>query len=155
MSWFSAAVFGLYIAAFYMIALPTHQVGHWNAYLPGLHDKNYLVSVAAMALRLAARGVILLLGPIQLIDARRRRWPAFHRWAGRIYVTTSAVAGAGGLAFILGNGTIGGTVMNIGFGIYGTLMALAAFQTYRHAVKREFGLHRAWGIRLFALAIGS
>lgn len=45
--------------------------------------------------------------------------------------------------------------MNIGFGIYGTLMVLAAFQTYRHAVKREFGVHRAWGILLFALAIGS
>jgi hypothetical protein len=34
-------------------------------------------------------------------------------------------------------------------------MVLAAAQTYRHARARRFEEHRAWAIRLFALAIGS
>lgn len=45
--------------------------------------------------------------------------------------------------------------MNAGFGLYGALMLLAAVETYRHARARRFDAHRAWAIRLFALAIGS
>src|SRR5690606_33918735 len=51
--------------------------------------------------------------------------------------------------------TIGGPTMDLGFGLYGALMVLAAVQTVRHAVARRLEAHRAWAIRLFALAIGS
>lgn len=38
---------------------------------------------------------------------------------------------------------------------YGLLMFLAAVQTVRFARKKNFRKHRAWALRLFALAIGS
>jgi hypothetical protein len=108
-----------------------------------------------MTAHLAMGAVILLLGPVQLIGAVRRRWPTMHRWIGRVYVSASLVAGVGGLIFILARQTIGGTVMNAGFGLYGALMVVAAVETWRHAVGGRFNDHRAWAIRLFALAIGS
>ena len=45
--------------------------------------------------------------------------------------------------------------MNVGFGLYGALTVVAAFQAIRHARARRFDQHSAWAIRLFALAIGS
>lgn len=45
--------------------------------------------------------------------------------------------------------------MDVGFGLYGVLTLLAAVQTYRYARARRLEAHRAWSLRLFALAIGS
>jgi len=83
------------------------------------------------------------------------RYAAFHRWVGRIYVIASILAGIGGLIFIAAKGTIGGTVMNIGFALYGLLMLVAGVETYRHAAAGRIEQHRAWALRLYALAIGS
>jgi hypothetical protein len=154
-SWISAAAFGLYILGFYLGAIRTGQMEQWNENLTGLYDKHAPLAFLAMAVHLAMGAVILLLGPVQLIGTVRSRWPAVHRWIGRLYVFTSALAGLGGLVFIATKGTIGGAAMNTGFGLYGTLMVLAAVETYRHARARRFEAHRAWAIRLFALAIGS
>ena len=104
---------------------------------------------------MAAGAVILLLGPLQLIGAIRRRWPVVHRWIGRTYVTAAGLAGIGGLVFIATQRTIGGLPMDIGFGLYGLLMVVCAVQTWRHAAARRIEIHRGWAIRLYALAIGS
>jgi hypothetical protein len=154
-AWFSAALFGLYIVFFYAGAIAAGTPAQWNANLPGLFEARAPLGTAGIATHFAAGGIILLLGPIQLIGRIRRRWPAFHRWVGRLYVLAALLAGLGGLSFILVNGAIGGVAMNLGFGGYGVLMVIASVQTYRHARARRLAIHRAWAIRLFALAIGS
>jgi uncharacterized membrane protein len=154
-SWLSAAIFGAYILAFYVGAIPAHHLEQWNGNLPGLYDAGNPLAFLAMAAHLATGGILLLLGPVQLIGALRRRWPALHRAIGRVYVTAAGLAGLGGLGFILAKGTIGGGPMDLGFGLYGALMVIAAVETYRHARARRIERHRGWAIRLFALAIGS
>lgn len=153
--WVSATLFGLYILAFYAGALAEGDMQRWNAVLPQIYARDTPVSTAGMAMHFAAGGIILILGCIQLIQAIRTRFPAIHRWLGRVYVSASFLAGVGGLTFILTKGTVGGTPMDIGFGLYGVLMLLAAVQTIRHARARRMDAHRAWALRLFALAIGS
>src|SRR3546814_2888601 len=96
-----------------------------------------------------AGGILRLLGPVQLIGPIRRAAPRLHRWLGRLYVGAAAIAGVGGLGSILVKGTIGGTVMDIGFAIYGALMILCAERAFTHARQRRFDAHRAWAIRLF------
>jgi hypothetical protein len=154
-SWVSAAVFGLYIVFLYPAALRAGQLAQWNENLPGLYAPHHAAALLAMAAHLAAGAVILVLGPVQLLGAVRRRWPALHRRVGRLYVLTPAVAGAGGLTFLVRQGTIGGGPMDAGFGLYGALALTTAVQTYRHARARRFDQHRAWAIRPFALAMGS
>ena len=78
-----------------------------------------------------------------------------HRWIGRLYGCMALLAGLGGLAFIAILGTIGGAVMNVGFSLYGALMVAASVATVHYGRQRRFEQHRAWAIRLFALAIGS
>lgn len=153
--WSSAGLFGLYIIAYYAASLYQGNAARWNEMLPGLYSKDATASTTGIGLHFAMGGIILVLGSIQLISSLRNRWPAFHRWVGRIYVTASMLAAIGGLVFIFTTGTIGGTVMNMGFGLYGVLMFIAAVLTWRYAATKQMGLHRAWALRLYALAIGS
>jgi hypothetical protein len=154
-AWVSASLFGLYILAFYAGALADRTMTQWNRNLPGLYAPGSTLTTSGIAVHFAAGGIILLLGCIQLIPAVRSRVPALHRWVGRVYVSAAFLAGLGGLTFILTRGTIGGVVMDVGFGGYGMLTILCAVQTYRYARARQLVQHRAWALRLFALAIGS
>ncbi|WP_420147787.1 DUF2306 domain-containing protein [Spirosoma sp.] len=153
--WISAGLFGLYILAFYASAFYEDNMGRWNQVLPRLYESNTTTATGGIGLHFAAGGIILILGSIQLIDTVRLRFPALHRWIGRLYVLACLLAAVGGLTFIAIKGTIGGIAMNIGFALYGILMFVAAVQTYRTAVARNLETHRIWALRLYALAIGS
>jgi uncharacterized membrane protein len=153
--WISALLFGLFILSFYFVALLKGNTEQWNEILPGLYDIRTGSATVGIGIHFAAGGIILVLGCIQLIRQVREKFPALHRWLGRIYVLASLLTAAGGLIFILIKGTIGGWVMDIGFAGYGILMFLAAIETIRHARGGRMEQHRAWAIRLFALAIGS
>lgn len=153
--WVSSLLFGLFILSFYFVALLEGNTGQWNRVLPGLYDETTRSATTGIGVHFAAGGIILVLGCIQLLRSVRRRYPALHRWVGRLYVLAAILAALGGLVFIFLKGTIGGLVMDIGFTGYGVLMLLAAFETFRQARAKRFDTHRAWAIRLFALAIGS
>ena len=113
------------------------------------------MATTAMGAHFLAGAILLLLGPVQLLSGRRRRFVVAHRWVGRVYVLAAGVAGLAGLSFIAAKGTVGGPIMSAGFALYGALVTVAAVQTYRYARRGQIDSHRAWAIRLFALAIGS
>lgn len=153
--WISATLFGLYILAFYFAALLQGNPAQWNEMLPGLYDTRTESATLGIGLHFAAGGVILVLGCIQLITYIRTTYPSVHRWLGRVYISAALLTAVGGLIFIFIKGTIGGLVMDIAFAGYGIAMFAAAWLTYRHARAQQFEEHRAWAIRMFALAIGS
>jgi Predicted membrane protein (DUF2306) len=153
--WISAGIFGLYIVAFYFGAVVDGNLDQWNKDLPHLHNNQTTLATLGIGAHFAAGTVLLLLGPLQLIGSVRQKLPAFHRWIGRTYALAALIAGMGGIAFIGVEGTIGGTPMNIGFGLYGVLTIVAAIATAWHARGKRFDEHRAWAIRLFSLIIGS
>lgn len=153
--WGSAMLFGMYILAFYFVALVQGNTGQWNEVLPGMYDRDTGTATISIGVHFAAGGIILILGCIQLVDRVRLKFPAVHRWLGRLYVLSALATAVGGLLFIFLKGTIGGTIMDIGFAGYGILTFIAALATIRYARSGDFERHRAWAIRLFALAIGS
>lgn len=153
--WISSAIFGAYILAYYGGAIPAGTLEQWNATLPALYEAHTPVASFGMGLHFFAGATLLLLGPVQLIAQVRRQAPAVHHWVGRVYAFAAFSAGVGGLIFIALKGTVGGVMMTAAFAAYGALMILAAVQTVRHAMARRIDIHRAWAIRLFALAIGS
>ena len=153
--WTSAGLFGLYILAFYAAALYQGNLERWNDMLPDIYSRGASAATTGIGVHFAMGGIILVLGSIQLIDGIRIKYPAVHRWIGRIYIVACLLAAIGGTVFIFAKGTIGGTVMDIGFALYGALMFVCAIETYRHAVAGRTETHRAWALRLYALAIGS
>lgn len=154
-TWLSGAIFGAYILAFFGGLAARGSADRWNDSLPHLYDVATPLATIAIGSHFLTGGVLLLLGPIQLIGGIRRAVPALHRWLGRLYVVCAGLAGMGGIGFIASKGAIGGVVMSAGFGIYGALMMLCAVLTYVSARERRYEQHRAWATRLFALTVGS
>lgn len=153
--WLSNLLFGLYILSFYLGQAIAGNSMRWNQKLPDLFDPHHAVSTHGMLLHFIAGAIILMLGSIQLLSAVRLRYPRLHRFIGKVYLLAALLTATGGLLFIFIKGTVGGLVMDIGFGGYGALMILCAICAYHYAKRRDFVAHRRWAIRLFALAIGS
>ncbi len=154
--WISSGLFGLYIVAHYGGSYIRGNLTQWNGlFNPNLYDPEHSRATAGMALHFIAGGIILVLGSIQLIEAIRHRFIHFHRWVGRLYVAACLLTAIGGLIFILLRGTVGGITMDIGFAAYGIAMLVCSIQTIKYAKRNLLNQHRAWAIRLYALAIGS
>jgi hypothetical protein len=113
-----------------------------------------LVATGLLYAHMVSGGLLSVLALMQLFTAPRRRWPWFHRGVGRVTVGLALVTGIGGLAYIAGVGTIGGGLMDLGFGLYGVLLIAAAWFTWRAAVARAPS-HPDWAARLVVLALGS
>lgn len=113
------------------------------------------VSNAVMFGHMLTGAIITSLAVLQWAGPIRQRWPRVHRASGRTLVPLALLTGVSGLVYIALRGTIGGSVMSVGFGLYGALMILAAFQTFRWARARDYIRHRRWGLRLIVLALGS
>lgn len=154
-SWLSGVIFAAYILLFFGATVLRDDGSRWNEALPGLFDPRTVIATTAIGLHFVAGGALLLLGPVQFIGRLRRSVPALHRWLGWLYVSSAGLAGIGGLAFILDRGTIGGQLMDVGFGLYGILMVGCAATTFVHARAGRYDRHRAWATRLFALTVGS
>lgn len=113
------------------------------------------VSNGAMAGHMLAGAAITALVPLQIARPVRERWPALHRWTGRLIATLAIAAGIGGLAFVLVRGTIGGMPMDAGFGLYGLLLLGTALATPVFAARGEIARHRRWALRLTVLILAS
>ena len=112
------------------------------------------VSSYAIYGHMIAGAIITALAPLQLVSAVRARWPAAHRFAGYLIACAAALTALGGLFYIVMQGTIGGWIMDIGFGFYGLLMVLTVVRTVQLARKRD-PRHRLWAERLVILALAS
>ena len=153
--WGSTLLFGLYILAYYALPLFGGDLNAWNETLNNLYSENAQLATSGIGAHFIAGGVILVMGCVQLLGSVRRALPRLHRWLGRAYVSAALATAVGGLIFVVSKGTIGGWVMDIGFGLYGSLMLVCAVMTIKLARAQDFQRHRAWALRLFALAIGS
>jgi hypothetical protein len=60
-----------------------------------------------------------MLGPLQFVRGLRANYPRWHRWSGRIFLTTSSVVGVTGLALAFGK-TIGGVDEKAAITLFGS-----------------------------------
>jgi uncharacterized membrane protein len=106
-----------------------------------------------LAVHVAGAATALLIAPVNLLPVVRRRWPAVHRWLGRVYIVACLVGSAGGLP--LAFGSTAGPLTTVGLGTLSVLWAWTNVQGWRTAVARRFADHRAWMIRSFALTFAA
>lgn len=104
-------------------------------------------------LHVAGAATALLVGPWQFVAAIRARWPALHRWLGRVYAVGCLVGGAAGLPIAVGSSA--GPVAAIGFCLLSLGWLVATGLGWRAAWRRDFVSHRAWMIRSFALTLAA
>ena len=107
----------------------------------------------AAAVHFGVGGLVLLIGPFQFLSGLRAKWPALHRWTGRIYVAGclwSAIA-----AFVLATNTNAGGIARTGFSLLAIFWFAATSMALVRARQKNFVEHRKWMIRSYALTLAA
>lgn len=152
--WFITLVVGQWLFATYLILFygGTAMRGEmhlWKEKLTHGYVAGDLLGNAAVAAHLLLGAIIMLMGPLQLIPKIRARLPVFHRWNGRIYLLSVALASIAGLYMLIVHGTVGGVVLVVAQSLDGVLILVFAVFALRAALVRDFAAHRQWALRLF------
>ena len=155
-AWYTPVLLGQWIFVAYILyafgwPAIAGDLTAWNehiseAYVPGRTLGNIFVAV-----HLGLAVVIHFFGPLQLVPAVRSRFPAFHRWSGRVFVLSVVIVVAAG-AYMLVVREIGAWTLRAGFTVQGLLILWFAWQAVRYARQRKFANHMRWATRLFLAA---
>lgn len=157
--WFTVAVIGqwifaTYVALFYGGAAIKNDFMKWNRVLPHGYVEGESMGNIATGIHVFFAVAILFGGPLQFIPFVRNRFKAFHRWNGRLYITTMALVSLSGMYMVIAKGTISGLVGDISISINGALILVFAYLTLHYALKRNFKAHNEWAFRLFLVSNG-
>jgi hypothetical protein len=98
--------------------------------------------------------VILVLGPLQFIPKIRIAKPGFHRWSGRIYITTLLLVSISGVYLIWVRSTVGDMIMQLGTTINALLVVVFSYFTLHNILRKQIKSHNRWTFRLFLVAGG-
>jgi hypothetical protein len=155
-TWFVVAVFGqlffaAYVAMFYGGTALNGELDRWDDV--GYQEGNTVRNIVIM-LHLLVAMTIMVGGPLQFIATIRQRYPVFHRWNGRVYVTLTALGGLSGLYMIWTRQLDAAQVNRTAMSLEALLIVVAGFLVYRFAVKRKMQQHQEWAFRLFLVASG-
>jgi len=155
--WFAVAfigqmAFAIYIAIFYAGTAIGGEWSEWNRRLINGLVEGDLAGNAALVAHLALAFVITLVGPLQFIPAIRKHAIGFHRWNGRIYITTAFVISLGAMYMIATRGA--GGFNTIAIQLNAVLIMVCAAMTIRYALARRIELHHRWALRTFLLVNG-
>lgn len=144
------ALFAVYVLAFYGRAALQGHPELWNKVLSPGYVQGDTAGNLALAAHLFCAVVVTLGGALQLTPAIRRRWPRFHRWNGRAFLSCAVAASAAGLFMVWTRAGSGGDLsQDIGISFSAVLIFVFAALALRHALAREFDVHRRWALRLF------
>ena len=147
--------FFYYIAAFYGPSALSGDFESWNR-LAALGRKPFVGgdtvgNIAFLAHALGA-GIVALGGALQLLPQIRARAPRFHRWNGRLFLSTVVALSLSGLYLVWVRGTSPSLVDALSTSFNGLLILSFAGLAYRTARARDFVQHRRWALRLYLVS---
>ncbi|MGA7381232.1 MAG: DUF2306 domain-containing protein [Terriglobales bacterium] len=149
----SQLVFAFAVASFYGLTALRGDYHAWkftHGYVPGVTKGNW-----AVVMHVASAAVVMLAGAVQLVPQVRNRFPAFHRWDGRIYMLTAAALSVAGLYMTWIRGSVGDISQHLGSTLNAVLIMLCAAMALRYALARDFKTHRRWALRLYLVVSAS
>ena len=140
--------------AFGLLSLAALAVGLWSLRyaLPAMPAAAPLGNLAtdrlAFVVHAVSASIALLLGPLQFVDALRRR-PGWHRATGWASVAAISVAWAASLPMAMHAQT--GSVASAGFLALGAAWVVTTTLGVVRARERRFAEHRRWMVRSYSL----
>jgi uncharacterized membrane protein len=93
--------------------------------------------------------LFVVLAPLQFVQRIRMRWPAVHRWMGRILIAVSMVVGGSALA-MSPQMAVGGVTETVATTLFGCFFLFATIRGFICIRRGNSRLHREWMIRAFA-----
>lgn len=159
-AWFVTALLGqwafvAFIALFFGGALVAGDPAgvnnrpHITGYVPGDLPGNLQFLGHALL-----GGLVTLAGVWQLVPALRRRWPAVHRWNGRLFLCVALVVTLTGFSLVWLRGSRLGIGSDVSISLNGLLIVCFALLAWRSAMRRDFASHRRHALRAWLLVNG-
>ena len=115
-------------------------------------DGRYQAHLIATLAHIVPGGIFIALLPVQLSRPIRARFPALHRWTGRLLVTLAVVIGAAALFFGVGM-PFGGPAEAILIALVAAWFFTALIRAYAAIRRGDVASHREWMLRAVASAI--
>lgn len=113
----------------------------------------YLTHLTILMMHVSGGMLALALGPFLLLNGLRNKWPALHRWLGRIYLLGNLIGGIGGL--LLSPHAYAGIITRSGFAIAALLWLVTGLMAFMRIRNGDVAAHRRWMMRNFALTLGT
>ncbi len=154
-AWFLAAAIGqwifvLYVALQYIPELAQFGLpGLANTTLPQGYVAGDMMGNLAIASHVLVAVIIIGSGPLQLIPQIRNRFPRFHRYVGRVYISMATITSIAGLYLVWTRGVPGGMAGHIAISLDAVLILVFGGLAINFAIKRQISRHRRWAMRLF------
>jgi uncharacterized membrane protein len=121
------------------------------------HNARFVASPLPVALHIVSVSVYALLGAFQFAGGFRRRWPGWHRVAGRLVVLSGLIVGLSALWMTLvyprQEGT--GELLYLLRLLFGAGMVISIVLGFTAIRRGDVPRHRAWMMRAYAIALGA
>lgn len=99
-------------------------------------------------------GAATFAGILQLLPAVRRRWPAVHRWTGRVFLVAALAATLGGFYLTWIRGSQLNLASAVSTSLNGLLILVFCTLAWRRARLRDIAGHRQHALRAYLLVNG-
>jgi hypothetical protein len=158
--WFVVVVLGqlalgFTVAFFYGLSAARGNLQAWGKFISHGYVASDKMGNLAVAMHVCAAAIIMLSGASQLVPTIRSRFPAFHRWNGRIYMATAVALSVAGLYLTWIRGSVGGITVHMASTVNAALIFLCGAMALRYALARDFATHRRWSLRFFLVVSAS
>lgn len=110
-----------------------------------------------VVLHIVGASLYCWLGALQFAPGLRRRWPRWHRLAGRLLVPSGLVAASAGLwmALFYPLPPSDGALLKAFRLVFGSAMFVSIVLGFVAILRRDIAGHRAWMIRGYAIGVGA
>ncbi|MCX6048436.1 MAG: DUF2306 domain-containing protein [Chloroflexi bacterium] len=111
----------------------------------------YLAHLTALIIHVIGSMLALALGPFLFLNGLRIKWPAVHRWLGRLYLLGNLLGGVAGI-YMATYAYTGGTT-SVAFALLGILWLATGLMAFVRIRAGNVHEHRRWMVRNFALTL--
>ena len=132
------ALFSYYIVMLYYMATLNQDIEQFNQVMPGGHIQGDFWGNVAVVIHVLFAAIITVGGLMQLIPFIRSKWPAIHRWNGRLYVMTALIMSLSGMFMVLTRyeKIVGGLIGHIAIMVNGAIIIVCAVKAFKYARMR-------------------
>ncbi len=121
----------------------------------GYFSLYYVEHLFVVLLHLVPAVAFMGLGPLQFSASIRRRWPAWHRWSGRVFVISALAVGGTALWMNAFFPAVGGWLKYSANVVFGLLLIGSVIASMAAIFRRDIARHRAWMMRALAIGLGA
>ncbi len=159
-TWVAIALIGQWFFATYVFVLYVFPIVSGNPELVNLSQpiigyvKGDTFGNAALFFHVIPAALLSVGGIIQLLPFVRRKYPALHRWNGRMFLSLGLMGALSGLYLTWVRDARLSDVGSLGFTLNGILIIIAVVFAWRYARVKQFDTHMRWAIHAFILVNG-